>query len=104
MAKQTKKSEKIETPLCLLYESKDGKAELHRDGEAFVVRFPGTRRKDRSFDSLPSLLTGLHGIFVEIRMGNQGIRGLDALARVSDDARQDVPAASRKIHSAIESA
>ena len=102
MAKKTTKPDQNETPLCLLYESEEGNAELHRDGDAFVVRFPGTKRKDRAFDSLPSLLSGLHGIFVEIRMGNQGVRGLDALARVSDDARQDVLAASRKIHSALE--
>ena len=33
-----------------------------------------------------------------------GISGLDGLARVSDDAREDVLAASRKIHNALEKA
>jgi hypothetical protein len=77
-------------------------AKLYRDGdEGFRIRFEGAKRKDREFDSLPNLLSGLHGIFVELRMGAQGIRGFDALAKVSEDARQDVLAASRKIHQAL---
>jgi hypothetical protein len=102
--KSTKKSTTKADPLCILYEADGVKAELFRDGESFRVNFPGTKRKDREFESLPALLSGLHGIFVEIRMSGQGVRGLDALGRVSDDARQDVLAASRKIHAAIEKA
>ena len=92
---------KDDTALCVLHESDRLKANLFKDGEGFRIRFDGTGRKDREFDSLPTLLAGLHGIFIEIRMGAQGIRGFDALARVSDDARQDVLAASRKIHQAL---
>jgi hypothetical protein len=98
-----KKDTKSSSPLCVLYEKGNLKAELHREGEGFLVHFAGAKRKDRTFDSLPNLLSGLHGIFLELRMGGEGIRGLDGLARVSDDARQDVLAASRKIHTALES-
>jgi len=89
--------------LCTLYEKDGLSAELLREGEGFCVRFPGRKRKDRTFDTLPNLLSGLHGIFLELRMGGMGIQGLDGLARASDDARQDVLAASRKIHTALES-
>jgi hypothetical protein len=102
MPKKTKQSAGGSTPLCVLHESEDLRAELHREGEGFRVHFPGTRRKDREFDSLPSLLSGLHGIFLELRMSGPGLHGLDALAKASDDAREDVLAASRKIHSALE--
>ncbi len=98
MAKKTTASAK---PLCILHEEGPQKAELFQEGEGFRIGFAGSKTKDRSFESLPALLSGLHGIFVELRMGGQGIRGFDALARVSDDARQDVLAASRKIHSAL---
>lgn len=98
MAKKTTNTEK---PLCVLHDTGKLKAELYKDGDTFRVHFEGASRKDREFDSLPNLLSGLHGIFVELRMGNQGVRGLDALARVSDDARSDVLAASRKIHQAL---
>ena len=87
MAKKTTQSDK---PLCVLYEKDSFRAELYQEGEAFRVHFEGAKRKDREFDSLPNLLSGLHGIFLEIRMSGPGIRGLDGLARVSDDARQDV--------------
>jgi len=100
MAKKTDST----NSLCTLYEKDGLTAELFQDGESFRVSFPGTKRKDRAFDSLPNLLSGLHGIFLELRMGGTGIQGLDGLARVSDDARQDVLAASRKIHTALESA
>ena len=99
MAKKTTDSQK---PLCTIYEKDSFRAELFKEGEAFRVRFVGAKRKERTFDSLPNLLSGLHGIFLEIRMGGPGIRGLDGLARVSEDARQDVLAASRKIHTALE--
>ena len=96
-----KKPPKTDDALCVLFESDKMRAKLYQDGEGFRIRFEGANRKDRAFDSLPNLLSGLHGIFVELRMGAQGIRGFDALARVSDDARQDVLAASRKIHQAL---
>ncbi len=76
--------------------------ELYRDGEGFRVHSTG-RGKDRKFDSLPSLLSGLHGIFLELRMSGPGLHGLDALARASDDARQAVLGASRLIHGALDS-
>ena len=98
MAKKTDST----NPLCTLFEKDGMTAELFREGDGFRVSFPGTRRKDRTFDSLPTPLPGLHGVFLELRMGGKGIQGLDALARVSDDARQDVLAASRKIHNALE--
>lgn len=98
MAKKTSNDEKA---LCILHEEGKVRAELYKDGDGFRVHFAGSKVKDRSFDTLPNLLTGLHGIFVEIRMGKQGIRGFDALSRVSEDAREDVLAASRKIHSAL---
>lgn len=100
MAKKTAKPEVKAEGLCVLYDDDKLKAELFRVGEGFKVRFDG-RGKDRAFDSLPELLTGLHGIFLEIRMKGPGIRGLDGLAKASDDARQDVLAASRKIHAAL---
>ena len=100
MVKKTSKSKAKEEGLCVLHDDKKLKAELFRDGEGFQVRFDG-RGKDRSFESLPELMKGLHGIFLEIRMKGQGIHGLDGLAKASDDARQDVLAASRKIHAAI---
>jgi hypothetical protein len=96
-----KKTTKTDTPLCVLHEVGKLKAELFRDGDTFRVHFVGAKRKDRAFDSLPNLLSGLHGIFVEIRMGSQGVRGLGELAKVSDEAREDVLAASRKIHQAL---
>lgn len=96
-----KKITKTEPPLCVLYESGKFRAELYRDGDRFRVHFEGAKSKDRVFDSLPNLLSGLHGIFVEIRMGAQGIRGLGALGKVSEDARADVLAASRRIHQAL---
>jgi len=96
-----KKSDSTKS-LCTLFEKDGLTAELFREGEGFRVTFPGTKRKERTFDSLPNLLSGLHGIFLELRMGGEGIRGLDGLARVSDDAREDVLAASRKIHTALE--
>jgi len=99
-----KKSTKTDEPLCVLFEKDAVKAELYRQGEGFVVHFEGAKRKDRDFDSLPTLLSGLHGIFLELRMGGIGVHGLDGLARVSDDAREDVLAASRKIHNALEKA
>jgi hypothetical protein len=99
MAKKTEST----NSLCTLFEKDGLTAELYREGEGFRVSFPGTKRKDRTFDSLPNLLSGLHGVFLELRMGGTGISGLDGLARVSDDARQDVLAASRKIHNALES-
>ena len=102
MPKKTKKTSSTETPLCVLHETDKSQAELHRDGDGFRVHFAGGRAKDRLFDSLPALLSGLHGIFLELRMGGAGLRGLDALAKASDDARQDVLAASRKIHSALD--
>ena len=89
--------------LCTLFEKDSMAAELFREGEGFRVSFPGTKKKDRTFDSLPNLLSGLHGVFLELRMGGMGIQGLEGLARVSDDARQDVLAASRKIHNALDS-
>jgi len=97
-----KKTDSINT-LCTLFEKDGMSAELFREGEGFLVSFPGTKKKDRTFDSLPNLLSGLHGVFLELRMGGMGIQGLEGLARVSDDARQDVLAASRKIHNALES-
>jgi hypothetical protein len=96
-----KKSPTDQKPLCILHEQGKLSAELHRDGEGFRIRFRGVSRKDRLFESLPALLQGLHGFFLELRMGDQGLRGLDALARASDDAREDVLAASRKIHHAL---
>lgn len=96
-----KKPPQNDEPLCVLHQDEKLGAKLYRDGEGFRICFEGASRKDRTFDTLPNLLSGLHGIFIEIRMGTQGIRGLDALARVSDDARQDVLAASRKIHQAL---
>ena len=90
------------TPLCIIHEDKKIRAELHKDGEIFRLHFAGVKRKDRTFDTLPALLSGLHGVFLELRMGNKGIQGLDGLAKASDDARQDVLGASRKIHSALE--
>ena len=95
------KPPEIDEPLCILHEERGVRAELHRDGDGFLVRFAGAKRKDRTYESLPSLLAGLHGLFLEIRMGGDGVRGLDALARLSDEAREDVLAASRKIHSAL---
>ncbi|MCU0725034.1 MAG: hypothetical protein MUE73_04465 [Planctomycetes bacterium] len=77
------------------------KAELHREGQGFRVRFAGTSAPDRKFESLPALLQGLQGIFLELRMSGPGLRGLGALAKAQDDARQDVLAASRRIHAAL---
>ena len=74
---------------------------LKQEGEGFRVKFVGSRAKDRTFESLPSLLQGLQAIFLEIRMAGEGLRGFDALARAKEDAREDVLAASRKIHSAL---
>ena len=96
-----KKSPELDQPLCIIHEQQGVRAELHRDGEGYRVHFAGAKRKDREYDSLPSLHSGLHGLFLEIRMSG-GVQGLDALARLSDEARNDVLAASRKIHSAIE--
>ncbi len=96
-----KKTPKTATLLCVIHETDDLRAELYKDGEAFRLHFAGIQRKDRTFDSLPALLSGLHGVFLELRMGHRGIQGLDGLAKASDDARQDVLAASRKIHGAL---
>ena len=83
MPKKTKQSTDNAKPLCILHETDEFRAELHREGEGFRVQFPGTKRKDRGFDSLPSLLSGLQGIFLEIRMSGPGLHGLDALAKAS---------------------
>jgi hypothetical protein len=102
MAKKTSKTASTAEALCLLHETDKLKAELFREGEGFRVHFSGSGRgKDKEFDSLPSLLSGLHGIFLELRMSGRGLSGLSALAKASDDAREDVLAASRKIHAAI---
>ncbi len=102
MAKKTPKTSPAGESLCLLHDTNKLKAELFRDGEGFRVHLSGSGRgKDKAFDSLPSLLSGLQGIFLEIRMSGRGLSGLDSLARASDDARQDVLAAARKIHSAL---
>ncbi len=102
--KSTKKTETAPHALCVFHETPRMKAELHRDGAGFRVRFAGTSAPDRKFESLPALLQGLQGIFLEIRMSGPGLRGLQALAKAQDDARQDVLSASRKIHAAIDAA
>ena len=96
------KNSKTETPLCTLHQTKELKVELYREGEGFRVHFAGKKRKDRKFESLPALLQGLHGLFLEIRMSGGGIHGLAGLAKTSDSAREDVLAASRKIHAALD--
>ena len=102
MAKNTSKTAPAGESLCLLHDTDKLKAELFRDGDGFLVHLSGAGRgKNKTFDSLPSLLSGLQGIFLEIRMSGRGLSGLDSLARASDDARQDVLAASRKIHVAL---
>ncbi len=99
--KTTKKTEHRDSCLCILFETEKKKAELHREGEGFRVHFAGSSSPDRAFATLPALLQGLQGIFLELRMAGPGLRGLSALARAQDDARQDVLAASRKIHAAL---
>lgn len=104
MAKKTPDAAAAGEALCLLHDTDKLKAELFREGDGFRVHLSGSGRgKDRSFDSLPSLLQGLQAIFLEIRMSGRGLSGLDALARAQDEAREDVLAASRKIHAALES-
>ncbi len=102
MAKKTSKTAPAGDALCLLHDTDKLKAELYREGEGFRVHLSGSGRgKDKTFDSLPSLLQGLQAIFLEIRMSGRGLSGLSALAKAQDDARQDVLAASRKIHAAL---
>jgi hypothetical protein len=102
MAKKTSKTAPAGEALCLLHDTDKLKAELFREGEGFRVHLSGSGRgKDKNFNSLPSLLSGLQAIFLEIRMSGRGLSGLAALARAQDDARQDVLGASRKIHSAM---
>ena len=102
MAKKTSNTTPAGDALCLLHDTDKLKAELYKDGEGFRVHLSGSGRgKDKNFDSLPSLLQGLQAIFLEIRMSGRGLSGLDALKRAQDDARQDVLAASRKIHAAL---
>ena len=99
--KAAKKSEPTVSPLCLIHETDKVKAELYRDGVGFRIHYAGTRAPDRRFESLPTLLSGLQQVFLEIRMSGPGLRGLSALAKAQDEARQDVLAASRKIHAAL---
>lgn len=103
MAKKTSKTAPVGDALCLLHDTDKLQAELFRDGDGFRVHLSSGsgRGKDKKFDSLPSLLQGLQAIFLEIRMSGRGLSGLEALAGAQDDARQDVLAASRKIHAAL---
>ena len=102
MAKKTSKTAPADEALCLLHDTDKLKAELFREGEGFRVHLSGAGRdKDKRFDTLPLLLSGLQAIFLEIRMSGRGLSGLSALAGAQDDARQDVLAASRKIHAAL---
>jgi hypothetical protein len=99
--KSTKKAEVKIAPLCVFHETPKMQAELHREGDGFRVHFAGTSAPDRKFESLPALLQGLQSVFLELRMAGPGLRGLGSLAKAQDDARQDVLAASRKIHAAL---
>ena len=106
MAKKTSKTAPVGDALCLLHYTDKLQAELFRDGDGFRVHLSGSgsgRGKDKRFESLPTLLQGLQAIFLEIRMSGRGLSGLSALAGAQDDARQDVLAASRKIHAALDS-
>ena len=89
------------TFLCVLREEDDARFDLHRNGEAFILRDHTGRKPDRTYESLPALMKGLETFFIELRAARSPLTGFAELKAAQDAARGEVIAASRVIHRAL---
>jgi len=91
-----------ESYLCVLAEHEGRRFDLHRIGDAFVIRSADGQGADRGYESLPALLSGLQSFFLEFRVASAPAKGFAELAAAQEKAKSDVIEASRRIYRAID--
>jgi hypothetical protein len=91
-----------ETHLCVVAEETGRRFDLLRREEAFLIRDHSRRSPDRTFESLPALLSGLQAFFLEFRVATSPAKGFAELAALQEKARADVLEASRRIYAALD--